>query len=234
MDFSSIQNLDLHVLQWFNGSNNVVLDQMVQLFTSGLTWIPLYIVLFIIVIRNNETMGQIALIVGGALLCVLLSDGIADGIIKPLAARVRPVNDPTVKYSLHIVSHTLLKDFSFCSAHAANTMAIAMFFSFLVRSKLVTITLVIWSLLNCWTRLYLGVHYPSDIVCGLLLGAIVGILVYLGYYKLYRRISPKIKYISNQYTSTGYDHDDIDIFMTVVMVIWLYVIIRGVIMTCYI
>ena len=234
MDFSSIQNLDLQVLQWFNGSNNVVLDQMVQLFTSGLTWIPLYIVLFIIVIRNNETMGQIALIVGAAFLCVLLSDGIADGIIKPLAARVRPVNDPTVKYSLHIVSHTLLKDFSFCSAHAANTMAIAMFFSFLVRSKLITITLVTWSLLNCWTRLYLGVHYPSDIVCGLLLGAIVGILVYLGYCKLYSRISPRIKYISNQYTSTGYDHDDIDIFMTVIMVILLYVIIRGVIMTYYI
>lgn len=234
MDFSSIQNLDLHVLQWFNGSDNVVLDQMVQLFTSGLTWIPLYIVLFIIVIRNNETMGQIALIVGAAFLCVLLSDGIADGIIKPLAARVRPVNDPTVKYSLHIVSHTLLKDFSFCSAHAANTMAIAMFFSFLVRSKLVTFTLVAWSLLNCWTRLYLGVHYPSDIVCGLLLGAIIGILVYLGYYKLYNRISPKIKYISNQYTSTGYDHDDIDIFMTVIMVILLYVIIRGIIMTYYI
>lgn len=234
MDFSSIQNLDLHVLQWFNGSDNVVLDQMVQLFTSGLTWIPLYIVLFIIVIRNNETMGQIALIVGSAFLCVLLADGIADGIIKPLAARVRPVNDPAVKYSLHIVSHTLLKDFSFCSAHAANTMAIAMFFSFLVRSKLVTFTLVTWSLLNCWTRLYLGVHYPSDIVCGLLLGAIVGILVYLGYYKLYNRISPKIKYISNQYTSTGYDHDDIDIFMTVIMGILLYVIIRGVIMTYYI
>ena len=220
MDFSSIQDIDLQVLQWFNGSNNVVLDQMAQLLTSGLTWIPLYIVLFIIVMRNNETMGQIALIVGAAIVCVLFSDGLADGVIKPLAARVRPVNDPTIKYSLHIVSHTLLKDFSFCSAHAANTMALAVFFSLLVRSKMVTFTLLAWSLLNCWTRLYLGI--------------IIGLVVYLVYHRLYSRISPKIKYISNQYTSTGYDHDDIDIFMTVIMVILLYVIIRGIIMTYYV
>lgn len=234
MDFSSIQNLDLQVLQWFNGSDNVLLDQIVQLLTSGLTWIPLYIVLFIIVMRNNETMGQIALIVGSAFVCVLLSDGLADGIIKPLAARLRPVNDPTVKYSLHIVSHALYMDFSFCSAHAANTMAIAVFFSLLIRSKMVTFTMLAWSLVNCWTRLYLGVHYPSDIVCGLLLGVIIGVVVYLVYHKLYSRISPKIKYISNQYTSSGYDHDDIDIFMTVIMVILLYVIIRGIIMTYYV
>lgn len=231
MDFSGIQDIDLQILHFFNGSSNLMLDQMVQILTSGFTWIPLYIVLFVIVIRNNETMGQIALIVGSAFLCVLLADGVTDGIIKPLAGRIRPVNDPLVKYSLHIVSHGLLKDFSFCSAHAANTMALAVFFSLLVRSKMITLTMIVWSLVNCWTRLYLGVHYPSDIVCGLVLGLVVGLLVFLLYHKLYSRISPKIKYISNQYTSTGYDHDDIDIFMTVIMLILLYVIIRGIIMT---
>lgn len=233
MDFSSIQDIDLQILHLLNGSNNVMLDQLVQLLTSGFTWIPLYIVLFIIVIRNNETMGQIALVVGAALGCVLFADGLVDGIIKPLAARVRPINDPMVKYSLHLVSHDLMKSYSFCSAHAANTMALAVFFSLLVRSKYVTWTMLAWTLINCWTRLYLGVHYPSDVACGMLLGVIVGLLVYLVYYKVYNHISPKIKYISNQYTSTGYDHDDIDIFMTVVMVILLYVVIRATVMSYY-
>lgn len=72
MDFSSIQDIDFQILQWFNGSNNVILDQLVMALTSGFTWIPLYLVLFIIVMRNNETVGQIGLIVGCAFLCILL------------------------------------------------------------------------------------------------------------------------------------------------------------------
>lgn len=92
---------------------------------------------------------------------------------------------------------------------------------------MITITMVIWSLVNCWTRLYLGVHYPLDVLTGILLGCVVGFLVYLFYHRMYRRISPEIKYISNQYTSTGYDHDDIDMIMTVVMVVLVYVVIRA-------
>lgn len=230
MDFSKIQDMDMQVLSLFNGSDNIMLDQMVQILTSGLTWIPLYVMLFFVVIRNNETMGQIALVVGSAIFCVLLADGLVDGIIKQLAERWRPSNDPTFKYMVQVVDDIRLKGYSFCSAHAANTMSLAVFFSLLVRSKLLTITLVTWSLINCWTRLYLGVHYPSDILCGMMIGIIVGILVYLLYYKIYLRISPKINYISNQYTSTGYDHDDIDKVMVILMLTLVYVVTRGVIM----
>ena len=227
MDFSTIQNIDFQVLQWFNGSNNVILDQLALVLTSGFTWIPLYVLLFIDVMRNNETMMQIGLVVGAALLCILFADGFSDGIIKPLAERWRPSNDPLVKYSVQVVDNLRMKDYSFCSAHAANTMSIAVFFSLLVRSRMLTITMIVWSLVNCWTRLYLGVHYPLDIATGLLLGSVVGFLVYLLYHRMYRRISPEIKYISNQYTSTGYDRDDIDMIMTVLMLVLVYVVIRA-------
>lgn len=230
MDFSKIQDMDMQVLSLFNGSDNIMLDHMVQILTSGLTWIPLYVMLFFVVMRNNETMGQIALVVGSAIFCVLFADGLVDGIIKQLAERWRPSNDPTFKYMVQVVDDIRLKGYSFCSAHAANTMSLAVFFSLLIRSKLLTITLVTWSLINCWTRLYLGVHYPSDILCGMIIGIIVGILVYLLYYKIYLRISPKINYISNQYTSTGYDHDDIDKVMVILMFTLIYVVTRGVIM----
>lgn len=227
MDFSTIQNIDFQVLQWFNGSNNVILDQLAVVLTSGVTWIPLYVVLFIVVMRNNETMSQIALVVGSAFLCILFADGFADGIIKPLAERWRPSNDPLVKYSVQVVDNLRMKDYSFCSAHAANTMSLAVFFSLLIRSRMITVTMVTWSLVNCWTRLYLGVHYPLDVLTGIVLGGVVGFLVYLFYHRMYRRISPEIKYISNQYTSTGYDHDDIDMIMTVLMVVLVYVVIRA-------
>lgn len=234
MDFSKIQDMDMQVLSLFNGSDNIMLDQMVQILTSGLTWIPLYVMLFFVVMRNNETMGQIALVVGSAIFCVLFADGLVDGIIKQLAERWRPSNDPTFKYMVQVVDDIRLKGYSFCSAHAANTMSLAVFFSLLIRSKLLTITLVIWSLINCWTRLYLGVHYPSDILCGMIIGIIVGILVYLLYYKIYLRISPKINYISNQYTSTGYDHDDIDKAMVILMLTLVYVVTRSVVMVVFV
>lgn len=234
MDFSKIQDMDMQVLSIFNGSDNIMLDQMVQILTSGLTWIPLYVMLFFVVMRNNETMGQIALVVGSAIFCVLFADGLVDGIIKQLAERWRPSNDPTFKYMVQVVDDIRLKGYSFCSAHAANTMSLAVFFSLLIRSKMLTITLAIWSLINCWTRLYLGVHYPSDILCGMIIGIIVGILVYLLYYKIYRRISPKINYISNQYTSTGYDHDDIDKAMVILMLTLVYVVTRSVIMAGFV
>lgn len=234
MDFSKIQDMDMQVLSLFNGSDNIMLDQMVQILTSGLTWIPLYVMLFFVVMRNNETMGQIALVVGSAIFCVLFADGLVDGIIKQLAERWRPSDDPTFKYMVQVVDDIRPKGYSFCSAHAANTMSLAVFFSLLIRSKMLTITLVIWSLINCWTRLYLGVHYPSDILCGMIIGIIVGILVYLLYYKIYLRISPKINYISNQYTSTGYDHDDIDKAMVILMLALVYVVTRSVVMAGFV
>lgn len=224
-------SIDLALLHFFNGSDNLLIDQFVWVLTSGLTWIPLYLALFYIVMRNNETMPQIGLVILGAALCILFADGLADGIIKPLVGRWRPSNDPVIKYTIQIVNNLRCRDYGFCSAHAANTMSIAVFFSLLIRSKLMSITLIAWSLLNCWTRLYLGVHYPSDILAGLALGAIVGALVYWLYRFLYKKVSPDIKYISNQYTSTGYDFDDLDIVMGVLILTLVYAILRACVLT---
>lgn len=224
-------SIDLALLHFFNGSDNLLIDQFVWVLTSGLTWIPLYLALFYIVMRNNETMPQIGLVILGAALCILFADGLTDGIIKPLVGRWRPSNDPVIKYTIQIVNNLRCRDYGFCSAHAANTMSIAVFFSLLIRSKLMSITLIAWSLLNCWTRLYLGVHYPSDILAGLALGAIVGALVYWLYRFLYKKVSPDIKYISNQYTCTGYDFDDLDIVMGVLILTLVYAILRACVLT---
>jgi len=146
MGMISLLDMDMSVLQFFNGGDNLLMDQIVWVLTSGFTWIPLYLALFYIVIRNNETMSQIGLVVLSAFLCVFFADGTVDGIIKPLVARWRPSNDPVLKYTIHVVNNMRLKDFGFCSAHAANTMSLAVFFSLLIRSKLMTVRMVVWSL----------------------------------------------------------------------------------------
>ena len=221
---------DLGVLQFFNSSSSLFYDNFAQVLTNGLTWIPLYLALIYLVIKNNETMTQISLAIGCVLLCVALSGGVDDLIVKPLVGRLRPTYDPLVKYSIDIVDGLHGGgQYSFFSAHAANTFTIAMFFALMVRSRLLSAGLFAWSLVNCWTRLYLGVHYPSDILVGLLWGGVVATLVYLVYYRTYRRISPALNYVSTRYTSTGYSRSDIDMVMTILMFTFLYTVLKTII-----
>ncbi len=179
----SLLDVDRYILSFFNGSESVFVDGVVTILTSGFTWVLLYLVLFYIVIKNNDTMSQIGITIGCVLLCLLFADGLADGIVKPMVARPRPLNDPFIKHTIDIVAGSYDRQYSFFSAHAANTFSLAIFFSLHFRRKAITVVLVAWSLLNCWTRLYMGMHYPSDIVVGLLWGFCVG----GGVWSLFRR-----------------------------------------------
>lgn len=220
MTLESLIELDRQILFWFNGSDSLYLDRFVEMLTWGFTWTPLYLALFYLVVKNNETMLQIVLIVGCAALCILFADGVAEGIVKPLVARPRPMTDPYVKYMVDVAGDYSARGFSFFSAHAANTMSLAVFFSLLVRNRLFSIVLIVWSLFNGWTRLYLGVHYPADVFVGLVWGVVSGLIAYWVFCKFYFKVSPKINYISSHYTSSGYAMVDIDVVMMVIVSIF--------------
>lgn len=188
---------DQHLLMMLNGSDSMFWDHFMLILTNGLTWIPLLFTLFLLVMKNNETMVQIGLVVGCVLLGVFFSGGLNDIVIKPLVARPRPCDDPLMKYSVDVVNNYRASGFSFFSSHAANTMAIAVFMMWLVRSRLLSLTLFSWSVLNGWSRIYLAQHYPSDVLVGWLWGAMMGSLAYLVFYRLYNKVSPPVNYISS-------------------------------------
>ncbi len=206
-----IQQLDQTLLLWFNGGGSLFTDNLALLLTAGLAWLPLYLALFYMVVKNNETMMQIVVIIASVALCVLLSNGVDNLLVKPLVARPRPTLDPAFRYVVDVVQGHRESGFSFFSSHAATTMGIATFFALLIRSRLLTLTMVCWSLLLCWTRLRLGFHYPTDILAGLFWGIVSGSVSYWAYYKFYYKINPKINYISSHYTATGYATVDIDV-----------------------
>lgn len=217
LDIQTFLANDRLVLSWFNGSNSVFLDGWMSALTSGFTWLALYASLFYLVVKNNETMGQIMLVVGCALACVGLADIMADVIVKPLVERWRPSNDPIFKYDVSVVDGYRGTSYGFFSAHAANTFSLALFFCMLVRSRVLSVALVLWSFVNCYTRMYLGLHYPSDIVCGLLWGSVCAIGVYYFYLRVIRRMFGEDNYVSTQYTSTGYRLCDVDIVVFVLV-----------------
>ncbi len=223
----TLESIDREALLAVNGSDSLYLDRLARVLTTALTWVPLYISLFIIVLRNNDNVRKVLMVVGAAGLCVLLAGSIDDMIVKPTVARWRPTHDPVIGAVVDIVDGYRGGKYGFFSAHASNTFSIAIFFCWLVRNRLLSVAMIIWSLTNCWTRLYLGVHFPGDILVGLTWGFIVGSGVYYLYYRLTRRMSSGRKLISSQYTSTGYQRSDGDLPIAVLVFTLIYALIKS-------
>ena len=177
-------HLDKELLLWLNGSDSLFMDSLIMTLTNAKTWIPLYLSLFYVVLKSNATVKDILLVLAAAGACVLLAGTIDDTIVKPLVARWRPGHDPEIGMLVDTVDGYRGGKYGFFSAHASNTFSIAVFFSLLMRQRLFTVFMVSYSLINCYTRMYLGVHYPGDITVGLLWGGLVGWCVYKGYCRL--------------------------------------------------
>jgi undecaprenyl-diphosphatase len=223
-------DFDRWLLLAVNGSDSLYFDGVVRTLTTAATWIPLYIALFYLVMKNNNSVRKIVFIVACAGLFYLLAGAVDDGIVKPLVARWRPTHDPVIGWQVDVVDGYRGGRYGFFSAHASNTFSLAVFFSLLVRSRVMTAALVLWSLTNCWTRLYLGVHFPGDILVGVAWGAVVGTVVYLFYLRVERRLSTGMKFISSQYTSAGYQYSDVDVVASVLVFTLIYALLRGCLM----
>lgn len=227
MDLNSLIEIDKQLLLAVNGSESLFFDGFIKTLTTAATWIPLYISLFYLVLKNNDTVQKIVIIVACAGLCVFLAGSLDDMFVKPLVARWRPTHDPEIGMLVDVVNGYRGGNYGFFSAHASNTFSIAVFFSLLVRSRLLSLFLIGWSLVNCWTRMYLGVHYPGDILCGLLWGGFVGTAVWYLHYRISILLDFKQAFISNQYTSTGYQKQDVDVVISILLLSFVYAVLRA-------
>lgn len=182
-------HIDTEILLAINGWHAPWADTLMWIISEKTTWIPLYVLLIGLLVwryRKPAKTGVkwlqrvpacVVMIVVIAL-AVGVADFIASGILKDWVARPRPSRVPELEGVLHLVNGYKSGQYGFVSSHAANTMAVALLFSLIWRNKIATCGLMLWVAANCYSRMYLGVHYPTDILGGLMVGALVAVVVY--------------------------------------------------------
>lgn len=165
-------HIDQHLFFFLNGMNNPFFDTIMYRLTGLLVWIPVYLFFLYLVIREYKW--QTLVVIAFAACLILVSDQLCN-IVKETVHRFRPSNDPALT-AVHIVNGYRGGVYGFYSSHASNTFAVAVFLIILIRQRFrfMIIPLLAWACLMSYTRIYLGVHFPGDTICGGIAGAIIG------------------------------------------------------------
>lgn len=180
-----ILQADRALTLWFNGSESAFVDGLAWTATSTAVWIPFAAALLYAIIRNND-LSDIFLIILSVACSILIADQVASSLFKPMVARFRPSHDPELMYLIQTVNGYCGGLYGFFSSHASNTFAVATFMSMLLRRKSVALILFAWAMLNCWTRVYLGVHYVGDLLAGAAFGTLTGACMFYLCHRLIR------------------------------------------------
>ena len=181
---------DKEVLFFLNSFHTPWLDPVMLLITKTFFWLPLYAFLAFLFFKNFKKEAWFILI--GAAITILLCDQITSTLMKPYFARLRPSQDPSLVGLLHHVNGYKGGLYGFASGHAANTFGTAIFVWLTLRSVYKWIALIfVWAILMTYTRIYLGVHFPSDILVGGTIGLLCGYLSYHISQRLRKRYNNK-------------------------------------------
>lgn len=168
--------IDKQFTLWVNSFYGDYADIFFYLSTSLLVWLPaFFMLLWLIFVRQG---GQGLVTVFFIAMVILLADQISASIFKPIFERWRPTHDPVLQYLIHTVNDYRGGNYGFCSSHAANSFGVATFICLIMRHTSLSIAMYSWAFINCYSRVYLGVHFIGDIVVGALLGAVIARLLY--------------------------------------------------------
>lgn len=185
-----LKNWDEEVFLWLNSFHTEALDPIVLQLTQTITWIPLYLLLLYLIYRNDPK--NSAWVIGGLMCTILLADQLSSGLMKPYFERLRPCHDPRWEGILHLYGRCGGL-YGFVSSHAANTFGLATFLTLKLGKQQKAIAwLFLYALLVSYTRIYLGVHYPLDVVFGAFVGVLAAYFSWLLVVVLKRKLIRKI------------------------------------------
>ncbi|RTZ02855.1 phosphatase PAP2 family protein [Flavobacterium sp. RSP49] len=173
-----IVSLDTQLFVYLNGLGSITYDGFWLFITSQFNWIPLFLLLLYFIYKKLGLQQTLYLLLFVALLVTITDQ--TTNLFKNGFQRLRPCNNPEINSFIRIVQ--VRNSFSFFSGHASNTMAVCVFLYFVLKKTTkYMVFLFLWPLVFAYSRIYLGLHYPLDILSGYLCGVIFGTLMFKGY-----------------------------------------------------
>lgn len=228
MDIQRLIDIDKQVMLALNGSDSLYMDGVMKIFTTTSVWIPVAAVLLFVVLKNNTPRGSLLTVLAVAL-TILACDQISSGLIKPIVARLRPSHDPSFMHLIDTFNGYRSGSYSFTSSHACNSFGIFTIIALIIRNRALSLSLLLWACINSFSRIYLGVHYPGDILCGAIVGTVIGSIIFLIYHIIKKKIDYTSVRITSNYTRTGYLVDDVQMMTASIYAVFTFISIYALI-----
>lgn len=184
-----LSDIDARLLLIVNGAHSPFFDSVMWCISGRWIWVPFYAVLaYLLFRRMSWKRASICFVTIG--LIILAADQTCATLIRPEIGRLRPanLNNPLSSF-VHVVNGYRGGRYGFPSCHAANTFALAVFMSLVIRHKWFTVMMFSWAFVVSYSRMYLGVHYFGDLFCGATIGSLFAVLFYYLQNYLFKRLN---------------------------------------------
>lgn len=192
--FQTLLETDQNVFLYLNGLYTTFGDYFMSTFSGKIIWVPMYASILYVLLRNVNWKIALCCVIAIAL-TITFADQMCATFIRPAVARLRPCSpDNPISELVHLVNGKRSGSFSFPSCHASNSFGLAFLLMYLFRNRWLTAFMMIWAAVNSYSRIYLGVHYPGDLLVGAIVGACGATLMYL----LFRKVTGERKIASRQ------------------------------------
>lgn len=180
-----LDSLDKTLLLWLNGFHTPYFDNFMFLVSDKVVWIPLYMAIFAAMAMRFGMSKKLLAAIGVFALTIAIADSLCAEVIRPIVCRPRPSReDSGIAMLVHIVNGQRGGHYGYPSCHGANSFALAIALSLIMRLRRIVLFIYAWAIVHSYSRIYLGVHYPGDILTGAIIGTVVAAAVYYGMSRL--------------------------------------------------